>query len=245
MDWRYPGNYYASESGRLVARVRMFVGRCLDSREAAVWFVEKLDDSSPEVESVWQTRAIVGFVLYQEKLGGMYAEQHLTEKMPDIAVARAAVSKGTCHEIPPRPEIYRTAAAYIAAPHPRFRTDCSSPAPDPRDVPLAPGSPGRPVSYHDEGTNIVFHVESDGRHLAATRAGAPLWVRDPFVDKNLCPYRNQRPIIVRFGPISGVREAEIVKAWKREGPFVEIFFDSSQFGVVDTKTGDFFFEGQN
>jgi len=88
-------------------------------------------------------------------------------------------------------------------------------------------------------------VESDGRHIAALKAGSLLWLRNPFVDQNLCPYRTERPIIVRVLPVSGAREGEIMKAWKREGPFVEIYFDTSQFGVVDTKTGDFLFEGQN
>jgi hypothetical protein len=244
---RYPGDYYASESGRLAARVRMFIGRCLDSREAAVWFVQQVDNSSPQIESLLRNRVIVGFVTYDKTLGGMYADQSLTENLPDIAVARAAVSEGVCREIPPLPKIYRAAAAYTAPPHPRFRTDCSTPAPDPRDVPLAPGSPGKRVAYHDKQTDILFYVESDGQHLAAlNQAGNILWVRNPFVDQNLCPYRTERPTIVRIDPFSGPPEADRVKAaWKREGPFIEIYFDSSQFGAVDIKTGDFFFEGQN
>ena len=242
MALRYPGDYYVSESGSLAARVRMFIGRCLDSREAAVWFIQKTANGPQQVESIWFNRVAVAFVAYKNMLG----EQDLTENMPDIAVARAEVSKGVCREIPPLPKIERPAAAYVSPPHPRFRTDCSSPAPDPRDLPPGPGSPGKPIAYHDDQTDILFYVESDGRHLAALdRSGKLLWVRDPFVDQNLCPYRNARPIIFRIGPIPKPYEALVVKAWKRQGPFIEIHFDSSQFGAVDVKTGDFFFEGQN
>src|SRR6185437_8879935 len=113
----------------------------------------------------------------------------------NIAVIRAAVSKHVCTEIPPRPKLYTTVAGYIGPPPPRFRTDCNSPSF--ADVPLGPGQPGKPLAYRDKQTGVLLYVESDGRHLAAiSPQGELLWVRDPFVDKNLCPYRTARPTIV-------------------------------------------------
>jgi hypothetical protein len=41
------------------------------------------------------------------------------------------------------------------------------------------------------------------------------------------------------------REDLIARKWKRKSHLIEIHFDSSQFGVVDIKNGDFLFNGQN
>ena len=88
----YPGNYYAYDTGKLVARVRMFIGRCTDpSREAAVWFVhEKLDDGS------WRDKVFVTSVI-----NGKLDDAEATAPLPGIVVAKGAVSKGLCREIPP------------------------------------------------------------------------------------------------------------------------------------------------
>jgi len=96
---------------------------------------------------------------------------------------------------------------------------------------------------------VTFYVERDGRHLVALDPrGMLLWIRDPFEDQQLCPYRTPRPVI------SQVEAAELSETYKpllaRRGadtahPFVTIKFDSSQFGLVDEATGDFFPEGQN
>jgi hypothetical protein len=93
----YPDNYYAYETGRLVSRVRMFIGRCIDpSREAVVWFVhEKLDNGS------WLDRIFLTSVK-GGKLDGMEA----TAPLPRIADAKAAVAKGVCREIPPIRKAY-------------------------------------------------------------------------------------------------------------------------------------------
>jgi hypothetical protein len=40
---KYPGNYFVKETGKLVARVRMFIGRCIDSREGVAWFIENFE----------------------------------------------------------------------------------------------------------------------------------------------------------------------------------------------------------
>ncbi len=54
----------------------------------------------------------------------------------------------------------------------------------------------KPLVYRDGRTSITFYVESDGRHLAAIDGdGKLLWVRNPFEDRHLCPYRTGRPVI--------------------------------------------------
>jgi hypothetical protein len=241
---RYPGDYYDSTSQKLLARVRMFIGRCVDSRDVIVWFIDSVDKRAGQSDSLLRTLAEVDFV--QESL--VSDTPLLAAQFParlDIAVARAAVSRGICTEIPPRPKIYTTAAAYVGPPPPSFRTDCSTPAP--ANVPLAPAEPGRALVYRDKQTDVLLYVESDGRHLAAVSPkGELLWVRDPFVDQNLCPYRTSRPIIVYVGPTSwSGDETSIAKHFKINSHVVEIRFDSSQFGVVDLSNGKFFFAGQN
>ena len=49
--------------------------------------------------------------------------------------------------------------------------------------------PPEPVPpLHDAVSGITFHVNSDGRHIEAINAaGRKLWVRNPFVDQDLCP----------------------------------------------------------
>jgi hypothetical protein len=88
----YPGNYYAYDTGKLVARVRMFIGRCIDSaQEAAVWFVhEKVDNGS------WRDKVFVSSVT-----NGQLDDAEATSPLPGIGVAEAAVARGLCREIPP------------------------------------------------------------------------------------------------------------------------------------------------
>jgi hypothetical protein len=117
---------------------------------------------------------------------------------------------------------------------------------DTKPPPLMPGRSPKPLTYRDAGSGIVFYVESDGRHLAAIGpSGSLLWVRNPFVDQRLCPYRNDRPIIVRIEPVSK-GELSMEPLRRRPGArFIRVWFDSSQFGAVDMKNGDFLLQGQN
>ena len=57
----YPGNYYAYDTGKLAARVRMFIGQCTEpSLEAAVWFThEKIENGSGR-DRVFVTSVING-----------------------------------------------------------------------------------------------------------------------------------------------------------------------------------------
>ena len=97
-----------------------------------------------------------------------------------------------------------------------------------------------PVAYADKTLQVVFYAETDGRHLSAiTFDGKVLWTRSPFVDAKLEPYRMAEPRIVRIGPPL----PWMIKAAK--GAFVAIAFESTQFGLVDVKSGDFVLLGQD
>jgi hypothetical protein len=112
----------------------------------------------------------------------------------------------------------------------------------------------KPLVFKDPRNSITFYVESDGRHLAAIdRDGKLLWVRNPFEDAKLCPYRSPRPVIFRITvsdpPHHGV-EGRPAARFKKLGmddshQFIFIEFDSSQMGIMDVSTGNFMFEGQN
>lgn len=96
-------------------------------------------------------------------------------------------------------------------------------------------APNAPLSYFSEQTGITFYVESDGRHVTALAStGKILWHRNPFVDGKLEPYRVDRPVIVRIGETNRFGEKTLF-----------IIFNSSQFGFLDYKTGEFKFNGQD
>jgi hypothetical protein len=113
-------------------------------------------------------------------------------------------------------------------------------------VPPGPELPSKPVSFRDNQTGILLYVETDGRHLAALGAdGKLLWVRNPFEDSKSCPYRTIRPKLIGIAPLPPALERQAMYYMKRNGPFVEIAFNSSQFGAVDLTTGDYLELGQN
>jgi hypothetical protein len=110
-------------------------------------------------------------------------------------------------------------------------------------------SRAKPMVYKDPRNSISFYVESDGRHLAAIDPdGKLLWVRNPFEDRELCPYRTARPVIRDIKAIDISPEfAKLRERWgvNTDDRFIAIQFDSSQFGVVNETTGEFDFERQN
>jgi hypothetical protein len=136
------------------------------------------------------------------------------------------------------------------------RTVQKTPRPD--YVPWDP-SRAKPLTFADPRTQTTFYVESDGRHLAAIHAdGTLLWVRNPFEDHpanalkgvlGLCPYRTPRPVIARI-EATEITTDTLTRILQSAGmnptnKFITVTFDSSQFGLVDETTGDFFFLGQN
>jgi hypothetical protein len=107
-------------------------------------------------------------------------------------------------------------------------------------------SNAKAMVFKDPRNSLSFYVESDGRHVAAFDAdGALLWVKNPYEDARLCPYRTPRPVIAHLEP------RELTDGYaKRIGAiaghiYVSIQFDSSQFGVIDESDGHFIWEGQN
>ncbi|HTV78029.1 MAG TPA: hypothetical protein VMF03_07210 [Steroidobacteraceae bacterium] len=107
--------------------------------------------------------------------------------------------------------------------------------------------------YLDQRSKITLHVESDGRQLAAIDSnGRVLWIRNPFEDAGLCPYRTPHPVIVEIDTIDSLPNyGERAAAYLQKlgmlpiHKYVQIHFDSSQFGLVDESSGNFFLEGQN
>jgi hypothetical protein len=109
----YPGNYYASESGKLVARVGMFIGHCIDAREGVAWFIENLERPPRQRDSLMESQVTFEFVNESHSDGRFGAV--LSTEWPrhlDISVARAAVANRVCKEISPLSKIYRSAAEY-------------------------------------------------------------------------------------------------------------------------------------
>jgi hypothetical protein len=106
----------------------------------------------------------------------------------------------------------------------------------------------KPMSFKDPNTSIFFYIESDGRHLAAIGPdGKLLWVRNPFEDRHLCPYRTPRPTILHLETAESGKHTAAIKYWGGEPSHGLLFvqFSGSQYGVIDETTGDFFPEGQN
>ena len=97
-----------------------------------------------------------------------------------------------------------------------------------------------PLTYKDPHTNVVYYVESDGRHVSAIRDdGTILWNRNPFDDAGLEPYRVENPKIACItAPLEWMTK-------RREGHFISISFDSSQGGIINTENGEFLFLGQD
>lgn len=102
-----------------------------------------------------------------------------------------------------------------------------------------------PYKYNDTNSGISFLVESDGRHITATSSdGKKLWHRDPFTDAHLEFYRTTNPQIV-FISSKCPQWIEDLMAHKGITNFVEIEFNSTQFGTIEEKTGKFTWLGQD
>lgn len=136
---------------------------------------------------------------------------------------------------------------------------------------LAP-PPGPPLALHDEGSGLTITTGADGRHIKAyDEAGKLVWDRNPFVDRNLCPYRTPHPFISWIGSLQegadtyplvprhdenvDVQMVKAIKEIQSQGyqlgdvrdsdRFIALKFNSSQFGYVSLRNGDFYFFGQN
>jgi hypothetical protein len=111
--------------------------------------------------------------------------------------------------------------------------------------PPSPLPPIKPFTYVDPATRIIFYVESDGRHLSAIAPdGKILWARNPYIDIGSHHYRRNEQI-VHLGPLSATYTRHMQRERKNPGPFIAIAFDSTQFGAIDVRNGDFSNLGQD
>jgi len=100
-----------------------------------------------------------------------------------------------------------------------------------------------PRVYRDAHSGTAYYVESDGRHVAAiSKDGKLLWVRDPFKDAHLEPYRTENPQIISIGQATSWGEGPPLRKFRG---WVIITYNSSQFGALNPNNGDFQILGQN
>ena len=100
--------------------------------------------------------------------------------------------------------------------------------------------PRTTLSYADPSGETTYLVAKDRRHVRAfNRDGSLRWKANPFNDSNLRPYRFPHPQISYIGK---------PQPWQLEGhdsDSIAILFNSSQFGIMNARTGDFTFQGQD
>jgi hypothetical protein len=99
-----------------------------------------------------------------------------------------------------------------------------------------------PVAYVDKASRLVLYAETDGKHLSAIDfEGRVLWTRSPFTDAHLKPYRVAEPRIIHvYAPLPWM--LQLVKG---KGTFAALEFESTQFGLVNLKSGEFLSLGQD
>jgi hypothetical protein len=107
--------------------------------------------------------------------------------------------------------------------------------------------------FVDPRTMVVLRIANDGRRITAiSKSGKQLWVRNPFQDAQLCPYRTPNPVVATievpvgvplFGP--GGEDALRQRGMDMSHSFVRVQFDSSQFGFLDEANGNYYDAGQN
>lgn len=93
----YPANYFAYDTGKLVSRVRMFIGRCRNAEQnEVVWFIdEKVEDGG------WQHKVFVAAVR-----DGALSDSEVTKPYPTIQAMRSAAAKNQCREIATIAKVY-------------------------------------------------------------------------------------------------------------------------------------------
>ena len=101
-------------------------------------------------------------------------------------------------------------------------------------------APLGPKTYKDPKSGTIFYVESDGRHLSAiNKDGRLLWTKNPFVDAKLEPYRYKNPTIIYVGASKNKPELS------KHDRYISISYNSTDFGDVNVKTGQFHYGGRD
>ncbi|MFZ0807086.1 MAG: hypothetical protein WAN03_12915, partial [Candidatus Sulfotelmatobacter sp.] len=75
--------------------------------------------------------------------------------------------------------------------------------------------------------------------------GKLLWIRDPYKDAHIPPYRTEKPQIFYIGSVSQSIPDARPYAGREADKFVAITFNNSQFGLLTISTGEFRFLGQD
>lgn len=137
-----------------------------------------------------------------------------------------------------------------------------------------PPNPVEPFRQTESGITFTVEMDGR-HIIATDNTGKVLWRRNPFVDFGMCPYRSPHPYIVWIGPpgagygaewhidspatarpdamtnanivkmLSGLPAKYPVPKPRQDDRFLGLAFDSSQFGYLNIRNGDFYFSGQN
>ena len=105
-----------------------------------------------------------------------------------------------------------------------------------------------PITYKVPDLDVILYVESNGRRISAMDSqGKVLWSFDPYEKSAWKPYRMAKPVVRGLG--RGEYWEDFLRRNRQfvddPGPFVSISYSSSQFGVLNVKTGKMFFLGRD
>lgn len=100
--------------------------------------------------------------------------------------------------------------------------------------------PRTTLTYAEPSGETTYVVAEDRRQVRAfNQDGSLRWKANPFKDANLGPYRFPHPQISYIGK---------PQPWQLEGhdrDSIAILFNSSQFGIINARSGTFTFQGQD
>ncbi|MGJ8635102.1 MAG: hypothetical protein ACSHX7_14395 [Luteolibacter sp.] len=100
--------------------------------------------------------------------------------------------------------------------------------------------PRTTLTYANSAGETTYIVAKDRRNVQAyNQDGSLRWKTNPFNDAKLGPYRFPHPQIFYIGK---------PQPWQLEGhdrDSIAILFNSSQFGIINPRTGEFTFQGQD
>jgi hypothetical protein len=115
------------------------------------------------------------------------------------------------------------------------------------EIPVLDTKPRQELVFRDSDTRVTLRSHADGRYVSATdEKGRLLWSRDPFSDADIEPYRYAVPRINFLGaPPEWIRNGCALVAGSPSGRCVAISYDSTQFGLLDVRTGRLGFMGQD
>jgi len=98
--------------------------------------------------------------------------------------------------------------------------------------------PGEELKLIDSINNNCFLLDSAHINIYALKQNHDtLWTTDPWKDNNIKVYRTKRPIIVQFDFAKN--------KWTDNKEVIWIVYNNTQFGIIDKRTGEFTWFGQD